>query len=70
MQTRTSAMAFEAPPRPALSYVVSIFFGQQALTLLVVLYLGFLAAVAAPNFLKFKEQAQAQGGQNPSEQQR
>lgn len=64
VQTRTSVMAFEAPPRPALSYVVSIFFGQQALTLLVVFYLGFLMAAVAPNFLKLQERAaQAQGGQ-------
>lgn len=57
VQTRTSVLAFEAPPRPAFSYLVSIFFGQQALTLLALIYIGVLAAVAVPNFLKFKEQA-------------
>ena len=49
-----------APGRPFFSYILAIFFGQQAIAVLVFVYLfAILAAVAIPNFMKFRERAQA-----------
>lgn len=57
-QLGTPVAGLKAPERPFFSYVLALFFGRQAFTLLMVAYVaGILATIAVPNFLKFQERA-------------
>jgi Zn-dependent protease with chaperone function len=59
-----SASAFAPPYRPAFSYVLSVFFGQQAITLVAVAYIAIVAAIALPNFKKFQERSRNAAAQH------
>ncbi len=59
---RTGAPLPSAPPaRPFFAYVLALFVGRQAAGLLVAVYLiGIMAAIAIPNFMKYRERASGQ----------
>ncbi len=62
-QSGLSGVEFAPPARPVIAYVLGIFVGQQAFTLLAFVYVfGILAAIAIPNFIKFQERARQLGG--------
>lgn len=55
------------PGRPFFAYVMAVFFGRQAVGILVVVYfIAILAAVAIPNAIKFRDRVQATATESQS----
>lgn len=55
------------PGRPFFAYILAVFFGRQAVVILMFVYMfAVIAAIAIPNFKKFQDRARAPGTHQPA----